>query len=79
MDFFDYEFRSTVVPRIVDENDIPKMGELVKNAKRFAFQQYIPSEALDSMFIKILPYSPKTIKEFADMMRKYVKNVILRI
>jgi len=32
-----YEFRTTVVPRLVEAEDIVKMGELAKGAKNFAF------------------------------------------
>ena len=75
----EYEFRNTVVPGIVDEEDIAKMGELVRGAKRFAFQQFIPDNALDVRFRKIQPYPPETIKRFAKIMNKYVNEVILRI
>ncbi len=75
----DYEFRSTVVPGIVDEEDIAKMGEVVRGAKRFAFQQFIPDDALEERFRKIHPYPPETIKRFSEIMKKYVNEVILRI
>ncbi|MBS7654428.1 MAG: anaerobic ribonucleoside-triphosphate reductase activating protein [Candidatus Bathyarchaeia archaeon] len=75
----DYEFRNTVVPIIVEEEDIAKIGELVKGAKRFAFQQFIPENALDERFREIKPYEPKIIEHFSEIMKKYVKEVILRI
>jgi len=74
----DYEFRATVVPGFVDEEDIPKMGEIVKGGKRFAFQQFIPGDTLDKAFNSVNPYSPKVIGEFAIVMKKYVADVILR-
>lgn len=75
----DYEFRNTVVPIIVEEVDIAKIGELVKEAKRLAFQQFIPENALDERFRGIKPYEPKIIERFSEIMKKYVKEVILRI
>lgn len=75
----EYEFRTTVVPGFVDEEDIPKMGELMNGAERFAFQQFIPDDTLDKAFNKVKPYSPETITHFADIMKRYVKEVILRI
>lgn len=75
----DYEFRNTVVPGIVNEDDVIKVGEIVKGAKRFAFQQFIPENALDVRFRKIRPYSPDVIKRFSKIMEKYVDEVILRI
>jgi len=75
----DYEFRNTVVPNIVNEDDIPKMGEIVKDAKRFVFQQFVPGEALDERFNDVKPYPPKVITRFAEVMKKYVSEVTLRI
>lgn len=75
----DYEFRTTIVPGFVNEEDVPKIGELVKDAKRFAFQQFIPNDTLDKGFTKVKPYPPEIIAEFADLMKKYVMDVVLRV
>jgi len=78
-DKVEYEFRTTVVPGFVDAEDIIRIGELAKGAKTFAFQQFIPENALDKAFRKQRPYSPETIEEFAKTMERYVEKVILRI
>ncbi|MDH5754702.1 MAG: anaerobic ribonucleoside-triphosphate reductase activating protein [Candidatus Bathyarchaeota archaeon] len=75
----EYEFRTTVVPRFVDEEDISKIGETVKGGKRFAFQQFIPGDTLDKTFNSLKSYSPEVIVGFAETMKKYVANVILRV
>ncbi|MEM2888109.1 MAG: anaerobic ribonucleoside-triphosphate reductase activating protein [Candidatus Bathyarchaeia archaeon] len=75
----DYELRNTVVPLIVTEDDVPKMGETVRGIKRFVFQQFNPSEALDEKFRSLKPYPPEVIKSFGRTMEKYVDEVILRI
>lgn len=75
----DYEFRATVVPGFVDTEDIPKMGELVKGGKRFAFQQFVPGDTLDKTFNSVKPYPPDVIARFAEIMKKYVANVTLRV
>lgn len=75
----DYEFRSTVVPGFVDEECIHKMGELTKGAKRFAFQQFVPGDNLDKAFNIVKPYPSDTIVHFADIMKDYVDEIILRI
>lgn len=75
----DYEFRNTVVPGIVEKEDIFKIGEIVKGAKRFVFQQFIPEDTLDKRFKEVQPYPPTTIKRFSEIMKKYVDEVVLRI
>jgi len=75
----DYEFRCTVVPEIVEEEDIYEIGELIKGAKRFVFQQFIPDDAMHEKFRKMKPYTENTIKQFSKIIEKYVKEIILRI
>jgi len=75
----DYEFRNTVVPGIVNQEDVPKMGETVSDAKRFVFQQFLPKETLDKRFKDVKPYPPKVINHFAKVMSNYVNDVTLRI
>jgi len=75
----EYEFRTTVVPGFVEAEDIERIGELAKGAKTFAFQQFVPENAFDKAFRRLKPYPPENIEEFAENIKKYVKNVILRI
>ncbi|MGB9740866.1 MAG: anaerobic ribonucleoside-triphosphate reductase activating protein [Candidatus Bathyarchaeia archaeon] len=75
----EYEFRTTVVPGFVDADDIQKIGELVKGARTFAFQQFIPDDTLDKAFRTVKPYAPATIAEFAETMKKYADKVVLRV
>jgi len=74
-----YEFRATVVPGFVDEEDIPRIGEMIKGAKNFAFQQFIPDDPLDKSFKTVKPYPPETIASFAKNLEKYVGKIMLRI
>ncbi len=75
----DYEFRNTVVPGIVEEDDIQRIGRLINGAKRFVFQQFRPGDTLDKAFNRVKPYSEDTIMKFSRVMEKYVSEVILRI
>jgi len=75
----EYEFRTTVVPSFVDAEDLPKIAELAKDAKTFAFQQFIPEDTLDKTFQTVKPHPPEHITKFADTLKGYVGNVILRI
>jgi pyruvate-formate lyase-activating enzyme len=74
-----YEFRTTVVPEIVTAQDATCIGELVKGSKTHALQQFIPQDTLDKRFQALKPYAPETINEFAEIIKKYTENVVLRI
>jgi len=74
-----YEFRTTAVPEFVTAEDVKRIGEMVKGAKNHAFQQFVPQDTLDKKFEGVKPYAPETISEFAETMKKYAENVILRV
>jgi pyruvate formate lyase activating enzyme len=74
-----YEFRTTAVPELVTAEDVKCIGEMVKGAKTHAFQQFVPQDTLDKRFEALKPYAPETIAEFAENMKKYAENVILRV
>lgn len=74
-----YEFRTTMVPELVTQDDSTCIGELVKGANNHVFQQFNPRDTLDKRFEGLKPYPAEVIKEFADTMKKYVENALLRV
>jgi pyruvate formate lyase activating enzyme len=74
-----YEFRTTLVPDFVTEQDIACIGEVAKGAQTVALQQFVPEDTLDKSFTAMRPYAPDVINGFAETMRKYAKNVLLRV
>jgi pyruvate formate lyase activating enzyme len=74
-----YEFRTTVVPGFVDAEDIASIGELVKGAEAFVFQQFMPDDTMDKRFAALKPYSPEIIGKYAEAMKEYVDRLALRI
>ncbi len=73
------EFRTTVVPGIVEEEDIIQIGELIKGAKTFAFQQFVPGDTLDKDLNTLKPYTSETISKYSVTIKNYVNKVILRL
>jgi hypothetical protein len=39
----------------------------------------VPQDTLDKRFEGLKPYPPETISEFAETIKKYVENIILRV
>ncbi|MEM3054715.1 MAG: anaerobic ribonucleoside-triphosphate reductase activating protein [Candidatus Bathyarchaeia archaeon] len=74
----EYEFRTTVAPKIVEEEDINHIGETIKGAKNYALQQFIPGDILNQKYLNIKPYPPETIEKMAETLKKYVGNIITR-
>jgi pyruvate formate lyase activating enzyme len=74
----DCEFRTTVVPGFVGEEDLVEIGALVKGVKSFVLQQFVPDDTLDKTLNSLRPYSRESMAGFAENMKKYAENVMLR-
>jgi len=75
----EYEFRTTIVPGFVDAENITQIGELVKGAKTFVFQQFIPEDTLDKHFKIVKPFPLETIVDFAKNTKNFVDKIALHI
>ncbi|MBR9690607.1 anaerobic ribonucleoside-triphosphate reductase activating protein [Candidatus Woesearchaeota archaeon] len=74
----EYEFRTTVLPGIVDEKDMEKIGKWIKGAKRFYIQQFVPIKTLNDSFMKVEPYSHSVLHSMCQTARKYVDECGVR-
>lgn len=74
----DYEFRTTVAPGIIDENDIQEIAQWLKGAKKFALQQFRPEKVLDKSFETIKPYPVQDLKKMVKILEPHIENVELR-
>jgi pyruvate formate lyase activating enzyme len=74
----DYEFRCTAVPGLVTLADMPRVGELVKGARRFFFQQFIPREAASPALRDKKPYAASEIEEMVSVLSPFVQEIKLR-
>ncbi len=75
----DYEFRTTVVPDLLNEEDILALGQWLKGTKKYVLQQFRPApKMLDPSFKNIKPYNYDEVKRFQGLLKKYVNLVELR-
>jgi pyruvate formate lyase activating enzyme len=74
----DYEFRTTVVPTILDEAEIEEMAKSIAGAKKYALQQFVPDHTLDERLRVIAPHPKEKIEKMAALAKKYVPKTIVR-
>jgi pyruvate formate lyase activating enzyme len=73
----EYEFKLTLVPSLVDKQDIAKIGEQVKGAKKITLQQFRPFKVLDKSYLNKVPYGKDEIEQIAKELQSYVTEVNL--
>ena len=75
----DYEFRTTVLPLKIQIEDFEKIGNLIRNAKKYYLQKFIvQSEINDKTLIKERNYTDEEFKTIINILRKYVQTVEIR-
>lgn len=72
----DFEFRTTVVPQLLEREDILKIARWIKPAPRYYLQNFRPEKTIDPRFERIKPYPQeyllkiqKALSPFFDICR----------
>lgn len=65
-----HEFRTTVVPKLLDTEDLEKIGKKIKGSKNFYLQQFTPQNTLDQEFEKVEPYPESKLKEIQKKLKE---------
>ncbi|MHC1598410.1 MAG: anaerobic ribonucleoside-triphosphate reductase activating protein [Candidatus Methanofastidiosia archaeon] len=71
-DFQQYEFRTTVVPGLVTEEDIEKICSYIKDARRFVLQRFHPENVINKEFSEISPQTDEEMEHLTQFCSKYV-------
>ena len=60
----DYELRTTVVPKLLNKDDVVLIAERIRGAKRYYLQQFVPTGShVDENYSSVEPYSFELLKE----------------
>ncbi|OGI05348.1 MAG: anaerobic ribonucleoside-triphosphate reductase activating protein [Candidatus Margulisbacteria bacterium GWF2_38_17] len=75
---FEYEFRTTLVPGLVDENDMHTIGKLIQGTKKWFLQQFRNTSTLDPSYKTVQPFSTKEIQKLVEIAKQYVPGTFSR-
>ncbi|MFP4010569.1 MAG: anaerobic ribonucleoside-triphosphate reductase activating protein [Spirochaetaceae bacterium] len=64
-----YEFRTTMVPGIVSEEDLDGLCELMRPGERYVLSPFRPSVTLDPKLGSVAPYPSETLERIAEACR----------
>jgi pyruvate formate lyase activating enzyme len=72
----DYEFRTTVVEELHDENDFEKIGEMIKGSRRYFLQRFTDRDSVP--YGNLSAPSFDSMRKYAEIARKFVPETELR-
>ena len=74
----DYEFRTTIVKSQLSEENILEIGKLIRGAKLYVLQRFVPSKVIDPKFLNELTFSDGKLKALQDTLKDLVVQCIVR-
>ncbi|MGQ9460446.1 MAG: anaerobic ribonucleoside-triphosphate reductase activating protein [Candidatus Bathyarchaeaceae archaeon] len=77
----DYEFRTTVVPTLHEEEDIEEICRGIKGCKKYVLQKFdvsLGKTTIDPNFSKLKPFTSEEMSMFLAAAQKFLPNAKLR-
>jgi pyruvate formate lyase activating enzyme len=74
----EYEFRTTVVPGIVNTLEISKIARSISGAKKYCLQQFVARDTIDPSYLTVKPYTKEEIQHMAYLASRYLVNVLVK-
>jgi len=74
----DYEFRTTVVPTLLNYDDILEIAKSIEGTKKYVLQQFVAEHTFSEELRKVKPYSKEEIEVMINAGSKYVEKIISR-
>lgn len=74
----DHEFRTTLVPTLLDEKDIQDIARALSGAKKFVIQQFVPDHAWDKSLRAVKPFPREKINVMVGAAKEFVANTLAR-
>ena len=74
----EHEFRCTLVPGLINPDDIAAIGEAIKGAQAVALQAYVPDRARTKGFGGGKSYTQSDVDAMAGVLKPLVKEVRIR-
>jgi len=76
---FDYEFRTTVLPKIHSKEDIINIANDIKGARKYVIQQFRQGKTLDPDFKNEKTFSVEELNEMKNSIKDLIQNVKVRV
>jgi pyruvate formate lyase activating enzyme len=73
-----YELRTTVVPGLLNEDDIEEIAHWIAGAERYVLQQFRPLHTLDPALEMVTPYPMERLRAMAQRAGRWVTQTAVR-
>ena len=74
----DHEFRTTIVPNLINQEDVAAIARWLPHQSHYILQQFRPQGCLDPEFNELIPYPSKTILQMQAQAKEWLNKVSVR-
>jgi pyruvate formate lyase activating enzyme len=74
----DYEFRTTIVKTLFERDDFYKIGNLIKDARLYVLQRFVPTKTLDDKFLDMRGCSDEEMRTYREIIEGFVQRCVER-
>lgn len=74
----DYEFRVTMVPGLVDFNDLVEIAKVIQGSKLLVLQNFQNQKTLNPNLKTVRPYQIEQLSQFSQQLTGYITNCLIR-
>ena len=74
----DYEFRTTVIPTLLNSDDILDIARSIEGAKKYVLQQFVAEHTFSKQLRSIKPYNKEKIEAMIRAGSKHVEKMFAR-
>lgn len=72
----DYEFRTTLVPTFIGEEEVYTLARRVRGAKRYTLQNFDPRDPLDESLKNVAPFDEQTLRQMQERVNEIIKEKV---
>ena len=72
----DHEFRTTLVPTFIGEEEVYALARKVRGAKRYTLQNFNPRDPLDEGLKNVAPFDEQTLRQMQERVNEIIKEKV---
>ncbi|MBM4330209.1 MAG: anaerobic ribonucleoside-triphosphate reductase activating protein [Deltaproteobacteria bacterium] len=69
----DHEFRTTLVPALIEEEEIYDLARRIQGARRYTLQNFNPRHTLDKNLTSVQPFDEQTLRRMQERVNEIIK------
>jgi pyruvate formate lyase activating enzyme len=70
----DYEFRTTFVPTLLEEEEVYVLARRVQGARRYILQNFNPRDAMDEGLRNVAPFDDQALRRMQGRVNEIIRG-----